>query len=202
MDEKLFQQLTKELEELDESKHIKHIKRSQWTDDMVKDKVLLWQIPKTTAEFLYFIASSKQPQLLLEWGTSGGYSTLWLAKACPQAQIHTIESCSYRANIARETLKKAEVKNVFLHEEKISAVISSWSYGFIDYLFIDADKQNYLKHFKLIEPYLHVGAVIIVDNMLDNPELVNNFKEYIQQHTHYFSTIFDFDNGLFFIIKK
>jgi predicted O-methyltransferase YrrM len=201
--EKSFKEVTKELEELDHSKTIKHLKRSEWSTEMTKNKTLLWQIPKTTAEFIHEIVLEKKPKTVMEWGTSGGYSTLWIAKALQKTQgrIHTIEFFKERLTIAKQMLKKAGAENVEFHQGKIKDIISNWSNKPIDLLFIDAAKNYYYEHFKIIEQHLTLGAVILADNMLDEPQKVENFKEYLEKNPSYSTTLFPIDNGILFAIK-
>ena len=209
--EEKFKETISRLESLDKSFSLKHIPRKDWTPEMVKGKVFLWQIPRTTAQFIYSQVILKKPSLVLELGTSGGYSTLWIAKAVndsigeSNASIHTIEFSEDRFNIAKENFENVQTENIIQHQGKIEPVIKSWSdegFGKIDFLFIDADRPAYTYHFRIIEPNLNKGALIIADNILDKPEKAQEFVDYMMNNSDFYSTVFDFDNGLLFAIKK
>ena len=208
-----------ELEKIDESKKIKHIPRKKWTEDMIKNKILLWQIPRPTAELIYQLVKLKEPRIILEFGTSGGYSGLWMARALEEIkesksnetkekkteqeyELHTIEFSEYRFEISRNNFRKTGLSNrVKQYKGKIQKFIEDWNL-MIDFLFIDADKPNYLNHFKMIENKLNKGSVIIADNILDNPPKVKDFVEYFKTNNNYSTTIIPIDNGLLFAIKK
>lgn len=209
--EEKFQETITRLESLDKSFSLKHIPRKEWTPEMTKDKVFLWQIPRTTAEFIYNQVLQKEPKIVLELGTSGGYSALWIAKAIndsvgeKNATIHTIEFSPDRFNIAKENFENVQTENIIQHQGKIEPVIKDWTkntLGKIDFLFIDADRPAYTHHFKIIEPNLADGALIIADNILDKPEKAQEFVDYMNNNKNFSTTIFNFDNGLLFAIKK
>ena len=200
MNELAFQKRITELENLDSSRELSLIPRKEWTAEM-KEKTCLWQVPKTTANLLYKLVTEKKPSLVLELGTSGGYSSLWIAKALfdtnTTSTIHTIEFSPKRAIIAKETFCQVECTNIIQHIGKIHSFIQPWQYGLIDFLFIDADKPSYLTHFKMLEPYLASDALIVVDNMLDDLEKVKSFKDYVT--ANYKTELFEIDNGVLVI---
>ena len=216
----LFNEVVESLEKIDESVKIKHLPRKTWTDEMVKNKILLWQVPRTTAIFIYTLVRILKPNVVLEFGTSGGYSALWFAKALEKNYldlgnkflnssvysggiIHTIEFSDYRANIAETNFVKSGLDHIIkLYRGKIKSFINPWNGPPIDFLFIDADKPHYLEHFMLVEDNLSSGSVVLADNILDNPLKVKDFVDYMFSNDCFFTTIFDFDNGLLFAIKK
>lgn len=180
------------LEALDESVQVKHLPRSQWPPDLIKNKILLWQVPRTTGELLYYLVKEKQPKTILELGTSAGYSALWMKKACPQARLHTVEFSEYRFNLAKESFAKAQV-TIIQYQSKIEPVLRNWSEP-LDFVFIDADKLAYLENFKLLEPHLTKGAIVVVDNMLDSREKTDNLLVYAR--SKYRVDLLPVDNGL------
>ena len=160
MDEDSFWKRVEELEAMDESIKVKHLHRRDWPAEYIKGKILLWQIPRSTAEFIHALVLNKEPKLILELGTSAGYSTIWMSHAAPKAVIHTIEFSDYRFNLAKDTFNLVEADNIIQHHGKIEEIIKSWTEP-IDVLFIDANKGSYLSNFKTLEPFLNEGALVI-----------------------------------------
>ncbi len=184
----------KYLETVDESVKFKHLHRRDWPD--ISGKILLWQLPRTSAEFLASLVRKKQPNVILELGTSGGYSGLWMLEAAENAHLHTIEYSPYRFKIAKETFQEAGVQDrVTQYQEKIEVVLADWSQS-VDFVFIDAGKQFYLDHFKRVEPHLKAKAIIVIDNMLDSREKTDNLWEYVKHHPDYSWEMFEEDNGM------
>lgn len=191
----------RELESMDESVTFKHLKRSQWPKDLIKNKILLWQVPKSTGKFLELLTKIKQPKLILELGTSGGYSALWMLRST-KAHIHTIEFSEYRFNIAKETFEKAGVVDrVTQYNSKISSVLVSWDKE-VDFVFIDADKLGYLENFKKLEPHIVSGGIVVVDNILDSLEKTQTLIDYVQAHECFSCDVLELDNGLLLAIKN
>ena len=195
----------RELEAMDESVAVKHLPRSQWPEELIKGKILLWQVPASTAKFLQIMVTLTRPKIILELGTSGGYSALCMAEAVREWSgcIHTIEFSEYRANIARETFAKTELDEMItLHVGKIAPVLDAWSEKNIDFVFIDADKPAYLENFQKIEPFLTDSAVIVCDNILDSVEKMKPFVDYMKAHKEFETNILNLDNGLLVAVKK
>lgn len=61
--------------------------------------------------------------------------------------------------------------------------------GPIDFVFIDATKSDYLEYFKLIEPKLAPGAVVVADNVIRSARAMKDFLDYIQSSPNYDTTI-------------
>ncbi|OHB73930.1 MAG: hypothetical protein A2Z25_05365 [Planctomycetes bacterium RBG_16_55_9] len=61
--------------------------------------------------------------------------------------------------------------------------------GELDFAFIDALKSDYLKYFKLIEPKLVPGAVVVADNVIQSARAMKDFLDYIQTSPDYDTVI-------------
>jgi len=197
-----FQLRAKELESLDESPEFKLIPRREWGEKGINNKTLLWQVPRTTAQLLALLVSIHKPKLVLELGTSGGYSGMWMAKELARygGVLHTIEFFEYRFNIAKETFAKTNLTHVVVqHQGKIADILATWSSP-IDFLFIDAAKNFYLDHLLQAESFLTSGALIVADNVLDKK--VEDFITYVKSSPKYTAVVLDMDNGLLLARKK
>ena len=61
--------------------------------------------------------------------------------------------------------------------------------GEFDFVYIDAVKSDYFKYFKLIEPKLQVGAVVVADNVILSAEAMQDFLDYMQTSPNYDTVI-------------
>lgn len=132
---------------------------------------------------------------VLEIGTLGGYSTIWLARSIPAGgEVVTIEAVEYHSVIATGNLELAGVKdrvNLVAGDAKIELrrLVNSSVKPF-DLIFIDADKPSNAEYLELSLRLSHSGTVIIGDNVVRegavaNPEStdpkVRGVREYCMQ---------------------
>jgi len=104
---------------------------------------------------------------ILEIGTLGGYSTIWLARALPpQGRLVTLEYDSKHAEVARGNIDAAGLGGlVDVRVGKALDLLPSVE-GPIDLAFIDADKANNPAYFEASLKLVRPGGVIVVDNVV------------------------------------
>jgi len=107
---------------------------------------------------------------ILEIGTLGGYSTIWLARALPQdGKLITLEASSRHAEVARRNIARAGLAQKV--EVRLGAANKSLA-GLIseqarfDLIFIDANKDGYPEYLDLALQLSHIGTLIIADNVV------------------------------------
>lgn len=128
-------------------------------------------------KLLYLLAKMKGARNILEIGTLGGYSSIWLARALPQdGQLITLEYEQAFAHIAEENLKKAgldEKVQILVGPalETLPTLTDKGMSGF-DFIFIDADKPNNPHYLKWALELCNPGAIIIVDNVVRDGEVI------------------------------
>ncbi|MFI8709614.1 O-methyltransferase [Bacillus sp. NPDC077411] len=130
------------------------------------------------AKFLHLLALIKGAKRILEIGTLGGYSTIWLARALPaDGRLITLESEVYHADVAKSNIASAGLSN--LVEVRIGPALETLpklhdeGVGPFDFIFIDADKQNNSEYVKWALKLSRKGTVIIGDNVVRKGEVVN-----------------------------
>lgn len=116
---------------------------------------------------LHILAQMIGAKRVLEIGTLGGYSTIWLARALPaDGQVITLEYDPKHAEVARENLNRAGVGDRV--EVRVGAALDSLpqleGMAPFDFFFIDADKVNNPNYFEWAVKLSHPGSVIVVDN--------------------------------------
>mgnify|MGYP003351209423 CR=1 FL=1 len=126
-------------------------------------------------QFLSVLLQGMGAKRVLEIGTLGGYSTIWMARALPAGgQVFTLEIDPARAEVARKNFARAAVQDrITLLEgpaaETMRQLVERREAGdgeAFDFIFIDADKINYLKYYRRALDLLSPTGVILIDNVL------------------------------------
>lgn len=136
----------------------------------------LRQIPPVTGKFLALLCASAPKGGVLEVGTSGGYSSLWLWLACRERGDHlsTFELLEEKVARASETFEVAEVSDqIQLIHGDASEVISG--YTDVAFCFLDAEKEIYLDVYEKVIPNLVPGGVLAADNAINHAETLAGF---------------------------
>ncbi len=122
---------------------------------------------KIQGNFLAIISKLIKPINVLEIGTYSGYSTLCIAKGLnPGGMIHTIDKNEELLQIQNKYFEKSGLRNqIKQYTGDALAIIPKLKFDF-DMVFLDADKENYIKYLELISPILKPGGVILTDNVL------------------------------------
>jgi len=129
----------------------------------------LRQVPPATGKFLALLAASAPAGKLLEIGTSGGYSTMWLSLAARAAgrKVITLEISPAKAKLARETFKAAGIEDVVGLVEG-DAVKYLRHYDKIAFCFLDVEKPLYKKIYEILVPALVPGGILVADNVISH----------------------------------
>ena len=121
-------------------------------------------------KLLHLLARLAGARNILEIGTLGGYSTIWLADALPDdGRIVTLEFSSAHAAVARENIATAgqAVKLDLRVGPALESLPALEREGAVfDFVFIDADKANNPGYLQWALRLARVGAVIVVDNVV------------------------------------
>jgi predicted O-methyltransferase YrrM len=129
-------------------------------------------------KFLHLLARVRRARSILEVGTLGGYSTIWLARALPAGgKVITIEIDPRAAEVARRNIERAGVSGVV--DQRIGAALdvlpelAAAGAGPFDLVFIDADKENTPAYLRWAIELSRPGSLLIVDNVVRDGELAN-----------------------------
>jgi predicted O-methyltransferase YrrM len=131
------------------------------------------QVAPNQGKLLSILAQAIGARSILEIGTLGGYSTIWLARALPPGgSLITLELDPKHAEIARTNLARAGLSDVV--EVRLGAALDSLAQlagegrGPFDLVFIDADKSNLAAYFDWALKLSRRGSLIITDNVVRN----------------------------------
>jgi len=116
---------------------------------------------------------------VLELGTLGGYSTIWLARALPEnGKVTTIEMDKHHRNVAQKNIENAGLsQKVDLRVgnalDILPQIIEENDEPF-DMIFIDADKPPYTEYFDYALRLSRPGTLIICDNVIRDGKVLDN----------------------------
>lgn len=131
-------------------------------------------------QFLALLVRMVRAQRVLEIGTLGAYSSIWMARELPEdGELLTLEADAHHAAVARENLRLAGVdKQVTLREgPALQTLESLGDRPPFDLIFIDADKPSNPDYLRWALRYSRPGTLIIGDNVVRDGEVVNPHSE-------------------------
>nr|WP_232014350.1 O-methyltransferase [Cellulomonas fimi] len=129
-------------------------------------------------KFLHLLAQAVGARRVLELGTLGGYSTLWLARALPpDGTVATLEVSPEHARVARETFVRAGVDDqvevlVGPAAQTLDRLAADGIEPF-DLVFVDADKQTLAQYLDQVAGLVRPGALVVVDNVVRGGAVVD-----------------------------
>ena len=117
--------------------------------------------------FLEMLVYALRPQWVLEIGTFSGYSSLSMAAGLPRGgRITTCELSPVHAEVARAHIAASPYADRIEVREGPALDTVGKLEGPFDFVFIDADKSNYLAYYEAVLPKLAPGGLIAADNTL------------------------------------
>ena len=115
---------------------------------------------------------------VLELGTLGGYSTIWMARALPEGGcVVSIEADRQHCEVARSNIQRAGLESLvdlrLGRALEVLPELAAEGLEAFDFFFIDADKENSAAYFEWALRLAHPGAVIVIDNVIRDGEVAN-----------------------------
>jgi predicted O-methyltransferase YrrM len=157
-------------------------------------------------KLLYMLAHMQGARTILELGTLGGYSTIWLARALPpEGHLLSLEIDPKRAEIASANVARAGLTSVVeirlgRAEDTLQQLVTEGREPF-DLIFIDADKTGYAEYLKWSLNLARPGTLIIADNVVrkgavadpmstdDNVQGIRKFNELLAAEKRVTTTV-------------
>lgn len=135
-------------------------------------------VAPSQGKLLYLLAKMQRAARILEIGTLGGYSTIWLGRALPpEGRLITLELNPRHAAVAQRNIARAgladRVEVIVGPAAQTLPQLKERDLPPFDLVFIDADKQNSLTYMKWALEYVRPGAVIVVDNVVRGGRVIN-----------------------------
>lgn len=136
------------------------------------------QVSPLQGKLLHLLAVVRGARSILEIGTLGGYSTIWLARALrPGGRLITLEIDPKHAEVARGNLQRAGLERVA--DVRVGPALDTLprlereNAGPFDLVFIDADKPSGPEYFAWAMKLTRPGSIIVVDNVVRDGEVAN-----------------------------
>ena len=129
-------------------------------------------------KFLALLAKLGHARRILEVGTLGGYSAIWMARTLPpDGKLVTLEISSKHAEVAKRSIARAGLENrvtvvVAPAANSLARMLADKVEPF-DLFFIDADKESSVEYFEYALALSHPGTVIVVDNVVRKGEVID-----------------------------
>ena len=138
------------------------------------------QVSACQGRFLQLLAQIQGARRILEIGTLGGYSTIWLARGLPpDGHLVTLEIDPHHAEVARSNLKRAGLSGTV--ELRVGPALESLGQarqtegaGPFDFIFIDADKSGTPDYLLSARKLSRVGTLIVIDNVIRKGALLDS----------------------------
>lgn len=203
-------------------------------DVAINEPELLFQLRQETAQLDYAVMqiSPEQGQFMsllirlmgakraIEIGTFTGYSSICVASAMPpDGQLICCDISPQWTAIAEKYWALAGLsENISLHlrpaEQTLSQLLDEGAEKSFDFVFIDADKQNYIQYYEMALRLLRKGGIIAVDNTLwsgavadpENTEpgtrAIRRFNDMLKQDRRVSTSLLTIGDGLTLILKE
>ncbi|MBW8060259.1 MAG: O-methyltransferase [Solirubrobacterales bacterium] len=151
------------------------------------------QVSPPQGKLIYLLAKSIGARAILEFGTLGAYSTIWLGRALPEGgRLLTLEADPDYAEVARENIGRAGLDEVV--DLRVGPALDvlpdlhAEGAGPFDFAFIDADKENSPAYFAWALEHSRPGSLIVADNVVRGGTLADSEsddpKVQAQRHLH------------------
>jgi predicted O-methyltransferase YrrM len=156
------------------------------------------------AQLIYRLAKDNDPKNIVELGTCLGITTAYLSKACPDADIITVEGCPETAKVAYNNFRQLDLENVELRvgnfDQLLPEIIAEQAQ--LDFVYVDGNhrKDATINYFNWCLPKVHEGTVLIFDDIYWSEGMKEAWEE-IKSNPQVTVTIDLFWIGLVFFKK-
>ena len=140
--------------------------------------------------FLELLVHALAPRRVLELGTYSGYSSISMAAGLPEGgHIDTCEFDETHAEVARRYVGRSPYADrITVHVGPALETIKQLE-GDFDFVFVDADKENYLNYYEALLPRLAEGGLMALDNTLWSGRVLDDSDD--SESTHAIKAIND-----------
>lgn len=157
-----------------------------------------------SAELLNILVRTLAPPAVLELGTSTGFSTIWLADSLEASggTVLTVDNDAGRAAEATANLGEADlVSGVDQRVADAADVLAEQPDESWEFVFLDAERSEYVSYWPEIDRILSPGGLLVVDNCVSHADQVADFRALVGARTDYRQTLVPVGAGLLFISK-
>jgi predicted O-methyltransferase YrrM len=154
-------------------------------------------ITPDTGRLLWILIRATGATRILEVGTSNAFSTIWLADAARETggRVTTLELNPAKATMARENLARAGLSHLV---DIIQGPAGDTLHGLpgpFDFVFLDADRGNYLTYLELVVPKLTRRGLLVADNVVSHAGELQDYLARVRSHPALYSVTVPIGNG-------
>jgi predicted O-methyltransferase YrrM len=155
-------------------------------------------VTPTTGRLLFALVAPQSACEVLEVGGSRGYSTIWLAAAARilGGRVLSIENDHAKCEAWQRNVEEAGLADwaELVEGDALEQLLEIDD--IFDIVFIDAEKEDYERHFELARPKLEPGGVVVADNVLSHEETLGAYSQARQADPGLVSVTVPLDRGL------
>ena len=154
-------------------------------------------ITPDTGRLLWILIQATGASRILEVGTSNAFSTIWLADAARNTggRVTTLELNPDKVTMARENLARAGLGNLVEIIQAPAADTLRRLPGPFDFVFLDADRGNYLAYLELVVPKLVARGLLVADNVVSHAGELRDYLARVKSHPALHSVTVPIGNG-------
>ncbi len=176
------------------------LERLEIEDDRQRSENLPYEqrdnsIPRDVGEFISVLVRLIKPKTIVEIGSSTGYSTIWLGLAASSygGKVISYEKDTNKAEKAKNNIEAAGLADIveIRNEDIFDADVPG-----MDFVFLDADRDDYKRHFENIFPKLKPGGGVLANNTLGYFEQLRKYIEHVRDHPECNSVLIAIGHGL------
>lgn len=143
------------------------------------------------AMMLRILVESARAKRGIEVGSANGFGAVNMGIGFERngGHLYTLEINPRMVKECRENVRKVGLEKTVTCIEGDALKTLPTLEGEFDFIFIDAVKRDYFKYFKMVEPKLRPGTVIVADNVIRSAEAMKDFLDYMQKSPNYDTVI-------------
>ena len=161
-------------------------------------------ITRDTGEFLSLLIRAMAARRILEIGTSNGYSTLWLAEAvrATGGMVTTVEVAEYKFRLASANFARSGLASIVkpVHDDAARVLQQSEDDSF-DFVFLDAERSQYVGWWRHLRRILRPGGLLVVDNATSHHEDVAPLVAAVKADFAFVTSLVPVGNGEFLAVR-
>ena len=187
-------------------------KTEEILSSLEKTQKEFWNLDRYSANFLNMLIKINNSKNVLEIGTSNGYSGIWILKALEETRgkLTTVEYWEKRQSAARKNFEicvsdvkvESKIGSAVIVLQDLEEEIKNFKREKFDFVFIDANKKEYVEYFEIVDRSLKSGGIILADNILSHYEKTLPYINVLFERVDYQSQILDIGAGMMLSRKK
>ncbi|CAG9296968.1 O-methyltransferase [Celerinatantimonas diazotrophica] len=188
-----------ELQKLMEDLELLGIENDQAQSD--KSKKYL-NITRDTGQFLFVLVKAIHASQILEVGTSNGYSTIWLASALSdQGMVYTIEVNPEKVTQASANIGIANLSSKVTQLVGNASDVLADVPGHVDFIFLDADRKEYVTLAEQLFNLLKPGGLLVCDNATSHRDELEEFIYWLNHQSNLSTSLVPVGKGELLVYK-